>query len=227
MDVLVEAVDIEYPTKAERARVTSPLGRKPASRIIAHCEDGADRTMIVPMRVARAVERDLPDLPIEYECLQSAVFSKEDACCYAVVVEMLSRRDHARGELDRKLVAAGYARRSIDAAIERAQESRYQDDARFAAYFIEERKRRGWGRRKVEAELRARGVDIESIPGYPDRYFDDADDLDRARSLLSRKPVPSVRPFNKLVRHLMAKGFSYSVASTAARECIDGADIED
>ena len=217
---MFEVADIEvtYPTKAERAAAAGTYRKKPAARIIVRDEGGAERTLYVPARVARAFEKDIPSTPLPYEELRQLVFSLEDRVCYAVTVDMLSRRDHATAELTRKLQLAGYRDASIDAALARAQEARFVDDSRFASYFIEERLRRGWGRRKIEAELAARGVDTSAIPGYPEAYYSDEEDMERARALLARKPVPEARAYEKLMRHLISKGYSYAIASQAVRE---------
>ena len=88
-------------------------------------------------------------------------------------------------------------------------------------YFIEERKRRGWGQRKIENELKRRHVSIDEIPGYPEEYFAVEDDLERATALLSKRSVPETRSFEKLVRFLMGKGYSYAIAADAAKARID------
>ena len=73
----------------------------------------------------------------------------------------------------------------------------------------------------VELELKRRGVDPRALPGYPEAFFSAEDDAERARQLLQRKSVPETRAFEKLVRHLVGKGFSFDVAARAARERID------
>ena len=88
-----------------------------------------------------------------------------------MVTEMLSRRDHATGEVRDKLARYGFHQLAIDFAVERATEYRFLDENRFCSYFIEERKRRGWGQRKIETELKRRHVVLDDIPGYPEDYF--------------------------------------------------------
>lgn len=220
MDVDVTGIAYAFPDRAARAAATHSLSRKAPARIVASCEDGADRTLVVPPRVARQLAKDEPALPLPYAELRARVFALEDAACFATLVEMLSRRDHATGEVRRKLTAAGYRADAIEAAIARATSARYLNDQRFASYFIGERLRRGWGRRKIERELVQRGIVLDEIPGYPDAFFSDDDDAARAAALLAKRRVPEIRPFEKLVRHLMGKGFSYDVAARAARERI-------
>ena len=56
------------------------------------------------------------------------------------------------------------------------------------------------------------------IPGYPDDFFSVDDEVERARAVLARKRIPETRAFEKLVKHLMGKGFSYGAASDAVKE---------
>ena len=138
-----------------------------------------------------------------------------------MVTEMLSRRDHATGEVRDKLARYGFHQPAIDFAVERATEYRFLDENRFCSYFIEERKRRGWGQRKIETELKRRHVELDDIPGYPEDYFAVEDDLARASALLAKRRVPETRGFEKLVRFLMGKGFSYHIAADVVKARLD------
>lgn len=100
-------------------------------------------------------------------------------------------------------------------------EYHFLDENRFCSYFIEERKRRGWGQRKIETELKRRHVVLDDIPGYPEDYFAVEDDLARASALLAKRRVPETRGFEKLVRFLMGKGFSYQIAADAVKARLD------
>ena len=66
--------------------------------------------------------------------------------------------------------------------------------------------------------LKRRGEDPYVLEDYPSAYFSQDEDLERARELLTRKTVPEARAFEKLTRFLMAKGFSYGIASSAVKE---------
>ena len=135
-----------------------------------------------------------------------------------MLTEMLARRDHAESEIRRKLSSYGFRDIEIEGSISRARELRFLNDDRFASYFIEERVRRGWGRRRIEAELSRRGVDACEVPGYPDAFFTEEGDLERARALLARRRVPEQRAYEKLVRFLVSRGFPFGVAADAVRE---------
>ena len=62
---------------------------------------------------------------------------------------------------------------------------------------------------------------LDDIPGYPEDYFAVEDDLARASALLAKRRVPETRAFEKLVRFLMGRGFSYHVAADAVKSRLD------
>ena len=95
----------------------------------------------------------------------------ERKCALTMVTEMLSRRDHATGEVRDKLARYGFRAAAIEFAVERATEYRFLDENRFCSYFIEERKRRGWGQRKIETELKRRHVVLDDIPRLSRGFF--------------------------------------------------------
>lgn len=223
--VEVCALDIAYPDAAARRRAAAS-GYRAAASIHLECADGTREDIELPVRVARAVADEPPALPASHDEVFAALAAIEACVCFAVTVDLLSRRDHAEEELSRKLKRSGYRRPAIDAAIARARENRFVDNDRFAAYFIEERKRQGWGKRRIELELSRRGIRSEDVPGYPEEFFSDEDDLERACALLARKSVPGMHARDKLMRFLVSKGFSYGIAADAVRRRLDGSEDE-
>ena len=106
---------------------------------------GFERSIWIPVRVARLYQKPPPIFPCDWDNFREAVQIIERKCALTMVTEMLSRRDHATGEVRDKLARYGFHQPAIDFAVERATEYRFLDESRFCSYFIEERKRRGWG----------------------------------------------------------------------------------
>ena len=225
MGYTVSKATVIFPDKKAPSSFTSAWGsnRKPQAHIEIELEEGYERTLWIPVRVARIYVKEPPTLPMDLDDFRARVDTLCCSCAFTMVTEMLSRRDHASGEVRDKLAVYGFSQPAIDEAIKRAQAYRFINDDRFCSYFIEERKRRGWGRRKIETELKRRHIDLDAIPCYPEQYFNDEDDLGRALHLLERRRVPEERAFEKLVRFLMGKGFSYRVAADAAKAKIGSA----
>lgn len=219
MGYTVSKATVVFPDKKAPSSFAGARGsvKKPRAHIDIELEEGYERTIWIPVRVARVYIKDAPSMPMDLEDFRERVDALCRSCAFTMVTEMLSRRDHASGEVREKLSVYGFSEPAIDEAVKRAQAYRFINDDRFCSYFIEERKRRGWGRRKIETELKRRHIVLDAIPGYPEQYFNDEDDLERALRLLERRRVPEERAFEKLVRFLMGKGFSYRVAADASK----------
>jgi regulatory protein len=71
----------------------------------------------------------------------------------------LARRDHSVSELRKRLLERGHPAEDVDEALARLRAEGYLDDAGFAARFARSRMAGyGFGRNRVRASLRARGV---------------------------------------------------------------------
>lgn len=81
----------------------------------------------------------------------------------SAAVSLLSRRDHGQNELRLKLRLRGYAEEEIRHALERSIDWGYLDDVRFVLSFLRYRSAKGYGPRRIVAELKERGVDIGDI----------------------------------------------------------------
>jgi regulatory protein len=142
----------------------------------------------------------------------------EEDALWERVVALASARERSAAGVQAKLEAEGFAPAACERAVRRAQRSGIVDDARYAAAFVRSKLRAGWGRAKIEGVLRREGVDLAFVEGYPEELFTADDEEARARALLAHRAVPAKDPVNKLVRHLVGRGFSTGVAFKAARE---------
>ncbi len=220
MDELVIDVAVTLPERRAPQLASGPAARRPQATVTFSCERGHEASYRVPARVGRLYAKDVPELPQELAACIDQLRALERKICFAHLVEMLSRREHGEAEVKRKLASYGYRQSSIDAAVERAQDLRFLDERRFVTAFVEERMRRGWGRRKIERELALRGVRDEGLLELADSLMSEDGERDRARDILARRRIPDDKAYEKLVRHLMTKGFSYGVASDAVKECL-------
>lgn len=215
MTLLMTQLEVRLPDR--RSASSFSTSKKPMAEVSCIMDNGRSREIVVPVRVGHLLMDDAIALPLPEEEAFDSIHALECKICFAQLTEMLSRRDYAIAEARKRLLNYGYRDIEVDAALSKAIDAKYLDDRRFATCFISERMRRGWGRRKIEIELKRKGVDINGLPDYPEGYFSDDDELERAMDLLARKSIPAVRPKEKLVRHLMGKGYSYSVSAAATR----------
>lgn len=155
----------------------------------------------------------------DYAALEETVNIRR---AYNCAVSLLSRRDHSKKELLRKLREKGYTD-GAEAAIEKLEESSYIDDERFCRMYASELVRlKGYGKRRVEQELSFKGVDRDIIRSVLDEILFDTDKLS---GIIKRKYLSKMsdekgrrKAFDALVR----LGYTYG----EIREAIKNIDEE-
>ncbi len=102
---------------------------------------------------------------------------------------LLSRREHSRPELVRKLVARGIARGDALAAVELMTASGWQDDARYACSLARTRAGAGYGPLRIRAELDSHGIGAEAVAAAFTALAESGEDdwPGRARELVRRR----------------------------------------
>ncbi len=78
-----------------------------------------------------------------------------------VALRLLARRDHAVGELTRKLRERGFAAVDIASVITDFEREGWLSDQRFAESFVRARLERGQGPLRIRADLMQRGLNSE------------------------------------------------------------------
>lgn len=220
----VTSIDVVLPEKTTSRSASFYGKRKPQARIDLDMENSETWTLYTTTRVARLFRAELPECPKSYDEILAFLQKLERKVSLTTIGELLSRRDHSKGELCEKLVAQGFRLDVSEASIARAEELGLVDDLRFAERFISQKKLAGWGRRRIELELRRKHISTDAILGYPELYFSEEDAYERAMLLLERKRIPEKDPYPKLCAFLVRKGYSYSVSSRAVKERLSSED---
>ena len=73
-------------------------------------------------------------------------------------VRLLSRREHSREELRRKLTAKGYPEAEVAPVLEKLGGKNLVSDERFASSYVHHHARRGQGPVRIRAQLRQQGI---------------------------------------------------------------------
>ncbi|MDI1301010.1 MAG: regulatory protein RecX [bacterium] len=132
---------------------------------------------------------------------------------------MLTRRDHSRQEISRKLLEQGGQADLVVALLDELVERGLQSDIRFAEVFVRSRAERGCGPRSIMADLRSRGVDSElveaALQASPYDWQQQANIL-RERRFGRAVPV-EMREKARQLRFLQYRGFSGAQAGKALR----------
>ncbi len=144
---------------------------------------------------------------------------------------LLSRRDHSRRELARKLRRKGHSREQIEAVLARLEEAGLVSDERYARLFVADKLAVGpLGRRSIVQGLRLKGIGVEAAGRaleevYRDREVDDrnlAEGLARKRAgrLCMLEPAVARR---RLAGLLARRGFDASVVADVIRDVLGAA----
>ena len=125
-------------------------------------------------------------------------------------------RSKKTGELKER---PGVSQALVDRVYERLVEKAYIDDEKFTRYWVENRNQtKGMSRRKLEAELRAKGVANDIIErNLRDSLRNDTDELQKIIAK-KRRRYPDEQKF---MQYLARQGFSFDDIKTALREDAD------
>ena len=143
-------------------------------------------------------------------------------------LRLLSRRDHSREELRRKLSQRGHEKQAIEEAIQRIHKSyAVMDDQAFARAYVR-RRSSAKGPLAIAAELAARGIDRAATAAAL-AEFGAAEQL-RAATTLAVRLSPGVpedldyrQMLDKIGAKLLRRGFPTTIARAACRAVVAGA----
>lgn len=132
---------------------------------------------------------------------------------------LLTRREHSRLELARKLQQRGVERDQADAAIDKLTEAGWQDDTRFAESLLRNRAGSGYGPAYIRAELSMHGLGSDAIAAAMDGF--EGDWTENARDLLQRRHPQALQgdrdAQRKAADFLLRRGFGMEQVREAMR----------
>lgn len=139
---------------------------------------------------------------------------------------LCARAEHCRGEMAAKLRQWRIAPEAQERILRLLVEKRFVDDERYTRAFVADKIRyNGWGRRKIEQALRAKGVGEDVYAPLLDEV-DDEQYLAVLRPLLDAK-WPTIHAATdyerslKLIRFALSRGFSLEQVNKAIAEMKD------
>lgn len=141
-------------------------------------------------------------------------------------LELLARREHSARELATKLLKGGHDRDESAAAIDKLRANNQQSDTRFAEMLARSRASRGYGPRRIVAELKSHGVgDADIAAALADA---DCDWKAAAQRQLQRhygRTVPADHKERaRRAAFLLRRGFDAATVSTLTRAVVDESD---
>ena len=130
-------------------------------------------------------------------------------------MDLLARREHSRLELAQKLTPRSANQDILQTALDQLEEDKLLCDARFCEAFIRSRFLKGQGPRRIEMELRQKGVD-DTISAH---LLEQLDWLNSLRQLIERQygdnPASDIQSKAKQQRFLQSRGFTYEQIQVA------------
>lgn len=143
---------------------------------------------------------------------------RDPDAAFSKIIALVNVSDRSEHAIRERLSQVGYEHTAIDEAVERAKGYGFIDDLRYAGVLARSRISQGKGAYGIERELRQHGINAYDVPGWPEEFgINDDTELDRAIDALKRRPPNSKNLRESAFRRLVGKGFSTSVASSAAR----------
>ena len=129
---------------------------------------------------------------------------------YNKALDFLSRREHSQKEIKLKLQKKFKNSEEIDEVIEKLEANNIINDTRFTEHYINSRKRRGFGSKKISYELLSKGIN-ESIIDEALRNTDDWKELAKKEFNKKYKDGPSddFKIRSKQKNFLLNRGFSF------------------
>lgn len=139
------------------------------------------------------------------------------------IAAIVNASDKSELSIRRRLSSEGFDDQAIDESVSLAKDFGFIDDRRFAEVLVRSRLSQLRGSEGIIRELSENGIDIEIVEGWPYEYpVSHDEEIDRAVSLLKRKPPHSKNQREAAYRRLMQKGYPSSVCSSAARMWSEG-----
>lgn len=142
---------------------------------------------------------------------------------HEAALRLLSHRPRSEKEMKTRLGMRGFPPDAVEAEIERLRSAGLLDDSKFAAAWVEDRKRLApRGKRMLQYELLGRGIDPEDAA----RATEEVDDRDLALELARQRARRASRTnyeafVTKVGGFLRRRGFDYKVTSAVTRAVWD------
>jgi regulatory protein len=142
---------------------------------------------------------------------------KEYARAKNIAYRYLSYRPRSYAEIERKLRDRGFGDAAVRTVLSNLIRLGYVDDEKFADQWAQSRIRlRGLGRRRIEQELRDKGIDRETARRALDDVLTADLEIETARRAIERK-LTTMMTLDRETRHrrlaafLERRGFSFAV----------------
>lgn len=134
-------------------------------------------------------------------------------------LRILTRREHSVKELRDKLISKGFEALDVARELETLARLNLQSDERFAQNFVTTKLHAGWGPKRIEQELSAKGVDAGVIASIV--YSGEIDWYRQAQLVLAQKLKGHQLDIVRQQRFLYMRGFSFDMIKAATKAAFE------
>lgn len=180
--------------------------------------------LLVPLALMQ--ERPLQQgQPIDLEEYDQWLMVRQYRFALDRAVGYLAVRARSTGEIEQKLLQAGYRPNTVEMVIYKLQRENLLDDADFARQWVESRQNHKLGRSRIAQELRRKGVSQEEAEEALSA-IEDEDQLAGAVALAEKaaariKPDEDIRKAaNRIAGMLARRGYSWDIAKQAIQQTL-------
>lgn len=205
-------------------RVEGYSAIRPQGSVCIWSPEAGRKYVSVPALVARSLARKRKTgnaKPQNERELMELIAATKETAARERVCKLIERRDYASKELYDRLVQDGFERSLAHEAVDHGKDIGLVSDERFAGAYVRTKISAGWGMDRIVRELARRGIDAQSLDGWPYEFLDPDEEFKRALEVASRKHVRQPNAYAKMVRFLMGRGFCYRVATDAAKQTLE------
>lgn len=154
---------------------------------------------------------------IEREDLEKALIESSTILAMEKSLNYLSKAMKSKKEMIKYLYDKGYKKVVVDAVISKLEEYNYINDLTYAKYFLSTRESRQ-GNKKTKYELKTKGISDEIINELMEDREESADAIKTLADKFINKKAKTIENKNKLIRHLLSKGFEYASILNVIKE---------
>ena len=143
----------------------------------------------------------------------------------AALMRRCAKAERSSGDALRLMRGWGVADADARRVLDRLIADRFIDDRRYAEAFVREKMNlSGWGRYKIGASLRAKGIP-QALVAEAMAQTDGTDMGDRLPEILLRRmrPLKAASAFDaraKLMRYALSQGYDYETARDCVERCV-------
>ena len=153
------------------------------------------------------------------ECIEECNFTKARDKAF----DIISRKSVSSSELVSKLTEKGYDKKTAEKVKAELETLGYIDDKAYGELFLEHCLSKGWGRRKIEYEMKQKGLSSDLICECIESIDKDEMEEKMKETILARfkgENLSDIKIRQKITRYFASRGYDFNIIEKAIRETI-------